>query len=1094
MQLNRVSIALLSVLLLLTSQAIAGTVAGIVQDQDGNAIGGAFVGAFDPRHPHLVDSTFTNDAGEYNFDLDEGMYKFMAVGEQYREQWYDHKPSFERADMVHVPGNGVVDDINFALEGNMPPQFGGISGNVQGFTPPDTSAFPIAGATIAVFIPEHNRPFRVTESGNNGDYLFEELPVGRYIVMARAEGFYPQWYPMSPNPEGAQPVEVIEGGITDGIDFLLEEGEIPEDGMISGFVYSRGDDNPPLPGAVVSLFVREGHEPIRRTEAGDDGYYVFDDLPPGVYFVEARHEGFHPQWFDMKPNRREADPIPLEQGSVIEDINFVLEGGGEAGRISGMVRAEETQRPLPGAHVLVFPVGSDDPIAETRAGEQGMYMFQRLPTGEYHVIAAAEGFEPQWFDHVPERRQATVVVLEPNSHVDDINFDLLGGGGQHTGFAGMVVTQDNHDPRPIPGARVEVFHPNEPRPFAFGITNDRGEYHIQTRPGRYIAVAKKQHFEMEWYEEKPVRERADIFVVEENQVTEHIDFTLAPHQAPEGAIFGTTYNAENNEPLHHVRVTARMIDPGHGHRRTFSQRNGSYELNHLPEGRYLLFAEHPGFYPVHYPDTIEVGEEPVGPIDFMLEEIVTGYMSGHVYSDNSNDPIWNARIMAVNTEHPQVHRVTHSHRDGYYIFDVLPEGFYMVKAEAHGFLPQVYPDSVGVFEDNPAEGIDFHLSEVELGSIAGFVLEDSSGAPIAEARVHAHRLGGHGNGRAETGDDGSYLIDELMPGYYRLTAAARGYHPAHYPDSVFLENGGTLEDINFFLVPMQGGDGHIGGMVTDSETGNPLPRGMVVAFGPLGENGRPVFRAMTYTNERGMYAFDNLPRNFEYRIAAGAPGYVCEFYDDVYTWEDATPVVCDADGIDFALDHHNTGFLSITGMITDREGPVPGAVLYANDEESNLYVTLADIEGYFAFEDLPPGDYSITATDFGVEGSYPGGVEVVFNDYYGADITLGTTDVDEGNENVIPTRTALVGNYPNPFNPQTSIEFELSTPANVEITIYNIRGQMVNKLVEGQFEAGTHDVTWDSVDENGNAVSAGIYFYRFTAGDIVSIGKMTLIK
>jgi hypothetical protein len=98
-------------------------------------------------------------------------------------------------------------------------------------------------------------------------------------------------------------------------------------------------------------------------------------------------------------------------------------------------------------------------------------------------------------------------------------------------------------------------------------------------------------------------------------------------------------------------------------------------------------------------------------------------------------------------------------------------------------------------------------------------------------------------------------------------------------------------------------------------------------------------------------------------------------------------------------------------------------------------------------------------------------------------------------DNIYPLITKLERNYPNPFNPKTTINFSLEEPCNVTLDIYNIKGQKVKTLVDSKFEKGIYDLTWDSKDSNGIAVSSGIYFYKFKVnGKTESVKKMLLLK
>ncbi len=99
---------------------------------------------------------------------------------------------------------------------------------------------------------------------------------------------------------------------------------------------------------------------------------------------------------------------------------------------------------------------------------------------------------------------------------------------------------------------------------------------------------------------------------------------------------------------------------------------------------------------------------------------------------------------------------------------------------------------------------------------------------------------------------------------------------------------------------------------------------------------------------------------------------------------------------------------------------------------------------------------------------------------------------DEGG--TVPDEYFLGQNYPNPFNPSTQISFGLQTGGYTTVGVYNLLGQQVNDLVDQYLAAGTHKVTWDGTNENGDGVPSGIYFYRIISGDFDQTRKMVLMK
>ena len=95
---------------------------------------------------------------------------------------------------------------------------------------------------------------------------------------------------------------------------------------------------------------------------------------------------------------------------------------------------------------------------------------------------------------------------------------------------------------------------------------------------------------------------------------------------------------------------------------------------------------------------------------------------------------------------------------------------------------------------------------------------------------------------------------------------------------------------------------------------------------------------------------------------------------------------------------------------------------------------------------------------------------------------------------LVPLVTSLDGNYPNPFNPTTLIKFGLHEAQKVAIDVYNVKGEKVRTLVNGELEAGFHSILWNGKDDSGKTTASGVYFYKMKAGKFVSTKKMILMK
>ncbi|MBD3168673.1 MAG: T9SS type A sorting domain-containing protein, partial [candidate division Zixibacteria bacterium] len=89
----------------------------------------------------------------------------------------------------------------------------------------------------------------------------------------------------------------------------------------------------------------------------------------------------------------------------------------------------------------------------------------------------------------------------------------------------------------------------------------------------------------------------------------------------------------------------------------------------------------------------------------------------------------------------------------------------------------------------------------------------------------------------------------------------------------------------------------------------------------------------------------------------------------------------------------------------------------------------------------------------------------------------------------LPFATMLHGNYPNPFNAATVIPFDLTIEGSVSLKVYNLAGQLVETLVDGYMNAGSHEIIWDA-----SVISSGIYFYTLKTGGHTTTKKMNLLK
>jgi len=134
------------------------------------------------------------------------------------------------------------------------------------------------------------------------------------------------------------------------------------------------------------------------------------------------------------------------------------------------------------------------------------------------------------------------------------------------------------------------------------------------------------------------------------------------------------------------------------------------------------------------------------------------------------------------------------------------------------------------------------------------------------------------------------------------------------------------------------------------------------------------------------------------------------------------------------------------------------------------------------------------------EGTTLSSVTGIFNYSFGMykiqirDLTdLGQLGIDDDFTGVA-RQFALHPNYPNPFNPETRIRFELAKTSNVRLMIYDVLGRKVRTLVSDKMDAGHHVVNWNGMNDEGIEAASGMYVYRIKAGDFISHRKMLLVR
>jgi len=794
--------------------------------------------------------------------------------------------------------------------------------------------------------------------------------------------------------------------------------------------------------------------------------------------------------------------------------------------ITGNVTNDANNSPIAGARVKAILLGRIHWVVRAETDNLGNYELNDLIPGDYVVFANAEGFIGEFYDDTRLYREATVLQLEDNETVENINFGLSEGGK----IAGTVIAES--DSLPLANAHVVAFLRVNPRVARHAVTDENGNYLIDALPpGSFAVLADALGYRAEYYDNVQRLEDATLVNIDGTETEEDINFALGIASA----IRGVVTSEADGSPIAGARV--HVFDSPFFNarlpifRETRTNADGEYILQVRP-GEYYVFATAEGFNGEFYDNTTNLKEADLVTvfadshttgIDFALSR--RGSISGTVTNETNNEPIIGAVVEAF-SETPLINFANsiagfraRTDSSGNYTIENVPSGKYLVVAHAEGYLPEFFEEAASkdsadlvVVEDNAnVEGIDFTLERG--GSISGLVASESDSLPIAGALVKVFTSNAGRLLRTYTGNNGEYQVGGLPTGTYFVQVIARGFFSEFYDNARNIHDADSVEvrapretsGIDVYLEPKERRHGTIAGRVISDVDETPIFGAVVIAV-------RPNLRVpqITFSGPDGNYELTDLPPG-RYFVFAWAEGFIGEFYRDAPAFRLADVVIVESnqitDGIDFDLaPREQTGIYIVRGKVVvsspgnsiASDQPIEGALVQAKVNGEIEANAVTDANGEYIFFDLPAGVYEMEATAAGfADATFSS--DVVVGEGHDADevnLTMtidNVTDVGDDGTGALPEVFALYQNYPNPFNPQTTIKYQLSQTSQVTLKIFNILGQEVRTLVNKQQPAGTYSVQWDGKDNLGRQASSGIYIFQINAGDAFKISKRMLL-
>ncbi len=549
---------------------------------------------------------------------------------------------------------------------------------------------------------------------------------------------------------------------------------------------------------------------------------------------------------------------------------------------------------------------------------------------------------------------------------------------------------------------------------AFVLTQADGTYAlIDMLPGSYTIRANATGFVSEFYDGAFTFAAADDVFVTPGGTQSNIDIQLGTG----GGIAGAVVDG-NGVPLANVVVSASSFDCCSGSA-TVTGADGTYTINQLGPGSYVVHADLPGYAPEYYDNVYDfdlatlvpvTNEDTTPSIDFALNQ--GGSISGFI-TDENGDPLVGASVYGGRNGSCCGDGYGNTGIDGSYTLTGLAPGDYRVFVEAFGYPPKYYIDAFDPYaatEVSIADGqsvTDINVQMTPGGSIAGTIM-DSDGVPIEGAFVAAQSQFCCISFGATTEPDGTYVIEGIAAGSYYVRAAAPGFSTELW-DNVFSYDAASIVNvtsanessgIDFTLEP----GGSISGLVTN-DIGEGIS-GASVFVEPVPCCGTGY--GYTSTDFNGFYTVSDLAPG-DYVVRADATGFAGEYFDDTYDFGAAThvPVQLGTETPDINLELAEQA--RISGRVTDADGhPISNAYVAANSEvccTSGGYA-YTDANGDYTIAGLAPGSYRVYSEAFGFVGEYYDDV----HDYYLATfVTVGAGEEATGIDFALDQAGAISG-------------------------------------------------------------------------------------
>jgi hypothetical protein len=356
--------------------------------------------------------------------------------------------------------------------------------------------------------------------------------------------------------------------------------------------------------------------------------------------------------------------------------------------------------------------------------------------------------------------------------------------------------------------------------------------------------------------------------------------------------------------------------------------------------------------------------------------------------------------------------------------------------------------------------------------------------------------------------EGNYKLSVKEGASYIVACFAENYLMQYYNGKASIaeavkltpEKDETGIDFNLTLAPQA--KAKVSGKVQD-ESKIPVVAKIVLYSSPISSDTKPTTRSVS-TNAIGEFVFEKVPNGKYYLQVYPVKDYMPAYYKinscGIREPKDAdiVNVVNDADlpGLEVCVEKiSTTGGGKISGMIVEPNGNgICGVIVTAESkDQTDVAYAISENDGSFEITGLGVGDYTLTGEKFGYstivkDGSTIDYAKNAFNSSVNLIMSQNFVTAIEDKQ-IIPSDYNLYQNYPNPFNPSTTIIFSLPQNDRVTLKVFDVLGNEIKQLTDGNLNAGIHEVKF-----NAQGLPSGFYIYRLTTLNFSSSKKMLLLK